>query len=636
MERNGFKEKIWSLLKPLDGYCIEILYLVCSMLIIRIVEAIALFSTGYNSELIANNLLGFVTDIAHIGWILAALYLLYYIIGLLSHKAATVTIRTIFAAYLCLSMILTGYFAVTHIPLDSIITAYTPNELYITIKANNPYNIPIIAAIIANAVAFCLIPRKKADIPSWAKIVIMTILICCVFFPGLEKEKFRYDKEYYIVENKIIYLHNSLKSENSIIQFTDSELKQKSEEFATYFPEYEFTDYHYPFMHNEASANILSSFFEKSESKPNIAIIIVEGLCNYISGKNSTIASATPFLDSLSEHALVWENCLSTSERTFGVLPSVLGALPFGEKGFMSYRRDVPEFNTLATILHDNGYTNTFFYGGWYGFDGMDIFAENNYMVMYYDKPEFESADQRNEWGLLDDYMLEHSLDDINKSEATPRLDIYLTLTTHDPFSYPNTDKYIQKYNALPQKGKSISKPNENASFMYADDCQYKKCKTFGKTIFIITGDHKFNVTDKKNIIDNYHVPLIIWSPMLRESRRFPAIVTHRSITPSILSFLKNEYGIKSPTNVAWLNSGLDTCKNFRAETFAPHYGENRKAKGITFGNHFITSNGTYDFVFSENGLSLKKTDADSINKFIKLYNDLENYIMNNNALIKK
>ncbi|MBQ5425094.1 MAG: LTA synthase family protein, partial [Bacteroidales bacterium] len=400
--------------------------------------------------------------------------------------------------------------------------------------------------------------------PKWAQISIFVAFIVSAFYPGLTKGKVGPDKKYYVIENKTRYLYESLKNKETVIQFTDSELKEKSEKFASYFPEYEFVDYHYPFLHKENTTDVLSNYFGKSECKPNIVIIIVEGLCNYISGKNSTIASATPFLDSLSEHSLVWENCLSTSERTFGALPSILGALPFGENGFMSYRRNVPTFNTIATILHDNGYKNTFFYGGWYGFDNMDIFAESNLMEMYYDKPEYESAEQRNEWGLLDEYMLLHSLEDIKTSDTTPRLDIYLTLTTHDPFKYPNQDEYIKKYNALPQKGKSISKPKENASFLYADDClrkffgEYKKSKTFSNTIFIITGDHKFNTKDKSNLIDNYHVPLIIWSPMLRENHRFPAVVTHRSITPSLLAYLKHTYGINTPENVAWLNSGLD------------------------------------------------------------------------------
>lgn len=639
MERKGFNERLKAIFKPHNEYCSEVLMLFCMMLIIRIAEGIALFITDYQSEIIINCLIGFFTDIAYTGWIVVLLFLLYSALNLLSLTAANIVIRFIFGAYICMSMLLTGYFAVTHIPLDGIITGYSPKELYVTIKANGSYNIPIIIGIIIISIAFTAIPRKKVCIPKWIKITMLAILTCCIFFPGLDREKFRYEREYYIVENKTVYLLNCLKDNSSTIQFTANELKEKSEEFASYFPNYEFVDYHYPFMHKDETPDILTNYLAKSEDKPNIVIIIVEGLCNYISGKNSTIASATPFLDSLSEHSLVWENCLSTSERTFGALPSILGALPFGENGFMSYRRDVPNFNTLATILHDNGYKNTFFYGGWYGFDDMDIFAQNNSMKMFYDSPEYESVEQRNTWGLLDGYMLSHSLTDV-KNDDKPRLDIYLTLSTHDPFSYPNTDEYISKYNALPQKGKSTTPIKENASFMYADDClktffkEYEQCEQFDRTIFVITGDHKFNTKDRSNVIDNYHVPLIIWSPMLKDCKRFSPIVTHRSIAPSILAYMKHTCGIIVPQDVAWLNSGLDTSSNFTSKTFAPHFGEDRKLKAITFDDYFITKDKTFKLDNSNNNLSLIPTDNNENAMLIDIYQALERYIMNNDALV--
>jgi uncharacterized sulfatase len=642
MKRKGFKGDNKSLLESLNSYCCECFYFFFAIAIIRIAEAIALLITGYQSEILFNCFLGFHTDIAYIGWIVAALYLIYYIIGRISETAANITIKTIFASYICAAFILTGYFATTHIPLDSIITAFSLKEMFVTLNANGWYNIPIIILIFIKSIIYIIIPFSHYKIPRWCKIVFIVLAIGCIFFSGLDKQKFKYDKEYYIVENKVVYLLNSLKSDSSIIQFTDSELHEKSGELASYFPEYEFVDYKYPFLHKDKTPDILSSYLEHSEQKPNIVIIIVEGLGNYISGKNSTIASATPFLDSLAEHALVWDNCLSTSERTFGVLPSILGALPFGEKGFMSYRRDVPNFNTLPTILNGNGYKSTFFYGGWYGFDDMDIFAQNNDMDMYYNNPKFEKVDERNQWGLLDGYLLEHSLDMVNKSNGTPRLDIYLTLSTHDPYVYPNADEYMRMYRSLPQKEIPTTRPEENASFMYADDClknffrKYEQCEQFNRTIFVITGDHKFSTSDKSNIIDNYHVPLIIWSPMLRESHRFPAIVTHRNIAPSILSYLKHSYNVKCPENEAWLNVGLDTCSTFRSNTFSPHYYDNRKLNGLTYGNYFITTEQTFQFDNTGNKLSLKPSSENISSTLPELYQALETYIMNNDALVKK
>jgi len=52
-------------------------------------------------------------------------------------------------------------------------------------------------------------------------------------------------------------------------------------------------------------------------------------------GEGAEYGGFTPYLDSLTTKSLYWENFLSNTGRTFGVLPSLLGSLPFGKSGFM-------------------------------------------------------------------------------------------------------------------------------------------------------------------------------------------------------------------------------------------------------------------------------------------------------------
>jgi lipoteichoic acid synthase len=70
--------------------------------------------------------------------------------------------------------------------------------------------------------------------------------------------------------------------------------------------------------------DVLSPFFNIQAEKPNIVIIIVEGLGGEFVGKN-TYRGFTPFLDSLITKSLYWENFVSNAGRTFGVLPSLFG-----------------------------------------------------------------------------------------------------------------------------------------------------------------------------------------------------------------------------------------------------------------------------------------------------------------------
>jgi uncharacterized sulfatase len=64
--------------------------------------------------------------------------------------------------------------------------------------------------------------------------------------------------------------------------------------------------------------------------------------------------------------------------------------------------------------------------------------------------------------------------------------------------------------------------------------------------------------------IDRFHVPLIIFSPLLKRTAHFESISSHLDIAPSLLAFLKKNYPIDAPSTAAWVGSGLDTDTSFR------------------------------------------------------------------------
>jgi hypothetical protein len=64
--------------------------------------------------------------------------------------------------------------------------------------------------------------------------------------------------------------------------------------------------------------------------------------------------------------------------------------------------------------------------------------------------------------------------------------------------------------------------------------------------------------------IDRFHVPLIIYSPLLKRSAHFQSISSHLDITPSMIAFLKKNYHVDAPAAVTWVGSGLDTDPSFR------------------------------------------------------------------------
>jgi uncharacterized sulfatase len=108
------------------------------------------------------------------------------------------------------------------------------------------------------------------------------------------------------------------------------------------------------------------------------------------------------------------------------------------------------------------------------------------------------------------------------------------------------------------------------ASILFTDETvgnfirEYQTRPDFNNTVFLITGDHRMPEIPMSSKLDRYHVPLIIYSPMLNRTAKFSSISTHFDITPSLLAWLKKSYHLNLPDTVSWMGSGLDTSRTFR------------------------------------------------------------------------
>ena len=106
---------------------------------------------------------------------------------------------------------------------------------------------------------------------------------------------------------------------------------------------------------------------------------------------------------------------------------------------------------------------------------------------------------------------------------------------------------------------------------MFADDClktffaNYSKRKDFANTIFFITGDHHIGSFPSTCSVDDYHVPFVVYSPMLKAPKKFYSVNSHNNIAPTITALLLNNYKMKyHPKEVHWVADVIDTCATFR------------------------------------------------------------------------
>ena len=405
----------------------------------------------------------------------------------------------------------------------------------------------------------------------------------------------------------------------------------------------------FPFLHQDSTQDVLTPFFAPGKKQPNIIIILVEGLGRAFTNEGAYLGNFTPFIDSLSNKSLYWKNFLSEGGRTFAILPSIMGSLPFAKNGFLELGNAMPAHQSLYSLLKYNGYNTSFYYGGDSRFDNMDLFLRKNNVDEIKDEKTFPSGNIKLPsvngftWGYNDKDLFSHYINTRNGSlDNAPQLSVILTVSTHNPFIINEQAKYLDRFEQrMNELGFSAATKRmyrnyklQYASILYLDDAlrtffnEFKKRPDFANTIFIVTGDHRMPEIPMISKIDRYHVPLIIYSQLLNRTAQFSSISTHFDITPSLLAYLKSNYQLKLPSVKSWIGNGLDTTRSFRNTHSYPIM--QTKADMLDFVMDDYHLNGKTLFKLNAN---MDETPVDDVNKYNQLKSAFEQFKKRNNNI---
>lgn len=329
----------------------------------------------------------------------------------------------------------------------------------------------------------------------------------------------------------------------------------------------------YPFEHAERTPDTLGPLLDlDAKTPPNLVFVIVEGLGRSFSGPGARLGSFTPFLDELAGRSLYWENFLATQGRTFAVLPSVLGSLPFGPYG----ERAIAHENLLS-LLQAQGYSLRYFTGSDLAFDHQGAFLAGSGVQTFWSEKDYASPAQKvGEWGYPDGDLM-----DAVTARPVPRapwVTVVQTMSMHTPFTFPEIAVYRQQVAARLQvlgvptteREAYLKQQDIYASILYTDEvlrrffARIQGKAEWQNTVFVITGDHRLPEIAMASRIERYHVPLIVYSPKLRGPQRIKALSSHFDIAPSLLAMLSHRYGMPMPQRVHWMGSGLDVHPQWR------------------------------------------------------------------------
>ena len=599
-------------------------------------------------------------------WITALVFLfpIYFIVNLIHKKTAQILFIILSISLLLLQVSLSQYFLTTLVPLGSDLWGYSLADIKQTVGAAGGIPILLILTILFLILIaidlFVRLPKKMHlnEITIFVFIFILgavfitpTAKSISKWMPGQEyANNLSLNKSFYFLNASIDHFlpstnETDIYADNYLGGFKKADLAEQKIEDFSYVDEK-----NYPFLHSiDSTKDVLSPFFNKTNKAPNIVIILVEGLGRAFTNSGAYLGNFTPNVDSLSLKSLYWENFLSEGGRTFAALPSILSSMTFAKNGFNELGENMPKHFSLINLLQKNGYHTSFYYGGDSHFDNMNIFLNKNGINAINDGSSFPAgvikmpeSSSGFSWGFGDKQLFDHYLN-TNNDSTKPSMSLILTVSTHSPFKINDQDKYLKRFeermnelhfnDALKNEYRNYS--YQYASILYTDEKigefirSYQKRPDFKNTVFLITGDHRMPEIPMSTKIDRYHVPLLIYSPLLKRTAKFSSISTHFDITPSLLAWLKHSYHMQVPNMASWMGSGLDTSRSFRNTHAYPLMQTKTEIIDYIQGDWLINSNILYHI-----GNKMELTQEDNPTKANELRANFDRYKSKNNMFI--
>lgn len=660
--------------KTIQQFLISIILLFAILLVLRIIEYLYL-SNGYGSLLSSEVFFTGLKYDGHFVLFISIISLVFFSTNYFFKKDFILTIfKMLLTVILLIHFGLTQYFLTNKQLLGTSLFSFSAKDILLVASSELSISRIFFWSLYFFILIYFFLLNRLWEIREFNKTVTIFflstyLLFSIVVFSGssiLNSSPVNYDEEiqYHFASNKILYVvknsADKYRHKKEYEKLSESDIAERIKNYQQSNSQFEYVSSEYPLLHKSKYKNVLGEFFPVSNKKPNIVLLIVEGLSSSFVGPNANVGNLMPFVDSLISKSLYWENFYSNAQGTFAALPSILSSLPNGyyERGFINIPYNYPEHSSIIEILNKNDYETTYYYGGDGYYDQTKKFLHYHEIDEIYDAKVLDSeyfstvvSASWSSWGIDDLRLFQQAIkNDKGIKIREPYFKIYQTLSIHSPFNivppeylYDETVRTRLAGLNLPNASRLKQKYKDAVgSIFLADDAlkyffkQNSKRSEFENTIFIITGDHSIKEFPFENDLQKYHIPLIIYSPMLKKTGEFNSIATHIDIAPSLLSLLKNNFQLNTPKIVHWLGQGLSTNNKGGSKYIADMatcYGSKIRA---LYGSKFIYDNKVYSIL---KGTQLKKADEnkmiDNFLKEIKNFSLVWNYITIEDKIIK-
>ncbi|AWH85551.1 sulfatase [Flavobacterium album] len=253
------------------------------------------------------------------------------------------------------------------------------------------------------------------------------------------------------------------------------------------------------------------------KTTPNIVLIITESMgreywgCMNRSRNIPGFVSYTPFLDSLSQHSLIFDNSYANGSKSIHGMSSILAGIPSFKDAFTSSPYPKQKIESLVSTLKSMGYDTSFFHGAPNGSMGFLGFGNILGYDHYYGKTEYNNdADFDGSWGIWDEPFMQFMKNTLDQKKQ-PFFGTIFTVSSHEPYVVP--EKYagnfpkgtVPMHQAVGYTDYAFKKFFEAA----------KKSPWYKNTIFVITADHGNQIAydEYRKVLNRSATPILIFRP---------------------------------------------------------------------------------------------------------------------------
>ena len=261
-------------------------------------------------------------------------------------------------------------------------------------------------------------------------------------------------------------------------------------------------------------------------SRPNVVLVILESF-------SANATHAMPNLMRLANEGIYFANAYSSSYRTDRGIVAVMSAFP-GQptSSLMTVPAKSMHLPQIGKSLTEAGYTLHFYYGGDEDFTNMRSYLIDGGFKNRVSDKDFSVQERWSKWGAPDHILFDKATREIvhryNHQHKEHYFDVILTLSSHEPFDVPTTDKFGNLY---------------LNSIAYTDSClgafvdSLKQSKQWENTIVVLSSDHGYpypsGITSDNSL--RYRIPMAIIGGAVQPTQEVTRLCSQIDLIPTVL-----------------------------------------------------------------------------------------------------